>query len=79
VGLLDSIKKWLASSFLTNLLRHGLTALGASLIAWGLPADIVLPWQEMTLQLCIQALPLVIALIWSLLEKKYLKAAMPMK
>jgi hypothetical protein len=64
---------------LTNLIRHGLTALGAFLIAQGLPADVVQPWQDATINLLMQALPLIIALIWSVLEKKYLKASMPIK
>ena len=77
--MLSYIKKLLASSMLTNLIRHGLTALGAFLIAQGLPADVVQPWQEATINLLIQAIPLIIAVIWSILEKKYLKASMPIK
>ena len=77
--MLDWLKKLLASSMLTNLIRHGLTAIGAYLIAQGLPADVVLSWQEATIQLLLQALPLIISIIWSILEKKYLKASMPIK
>lgn len=77
--MIDWLKKLLASSVITNLVRHGLTALSAVLIAWGLPAEIVQPWQDATLNLLLQAVPLIIALIWSVLEKKYLKAAEPTK
>lgn len=77
--MLSYLKKFLASSMLTNLIRHGLTALGTWLIAAGLPADVVLPWQDATLALLLQAIPLIVALIWSVLEKKYLKASYPIK
>lgn len=77
--MLDWIKKLLAGSMLTNLIRHGLTALGAFLIAQGLPETVVIPWQEATQGLLLQAVPLILALIWSILEKKYLKASVPMK
>lgn len=77
--MISYLKKLLASSMITNLIRHGLTALGAFLIAQGLPADVVQPWQDATQALLLQAVPIIIALIWSLLEKKYLKASYPIK
>ena len=77
--MINWIKKLLASSMLTNLVRHGLTAISAFLIAQGLPADVVQPWQDATQALFLQAIPIIIALIWSLLEKKYLKASLPIK
>jgi len=78
-NMLDWIKKLLASSIITNFIRHGLTSLGAILIAQGLPETVVLPWQSATEALLLQAVPLIISVIWSILEKKYLKAALPTK
>jgi hypothetical protein len=77
--MLTKIKTWLLSSFISNWIRHGLTALSAVLIAQGLPADLVLPWTDSTIQILIQLLPVLISLIWSSIEKKALKASLPIK
>jgi hypothetical protein len=77
--MLTKIKTWLLSSFISNWIRHGLTALSAILIAQGIPADLVQPWTESTIEILIQLLPVLISLIWSLVEKRTLKASLPIK
>lgn len=78
-GMLTKIKTWLLSSFISNWIRHGLTALGAVLVAQGLPETLVKSWQEATVEVLIQLLPVLISLIWSWIEKKTLKASLPIK
>jgi hypothetical protein len=77
--MLTKIKTWLLSSFISNWIRHGLTALSAVLISQGIPADLVRPWTESTTEILIQLLPILISLIWSLIEKRTLKASLPIK
>lgn len=79
MGILDKVKTWLVSSFISNWIRHGLTALSAVLVTQGIPADLAQSWQKSTEEILLQLLPVLLAILWSVLEKKYLKKALPMK
>ena len=78
--MFDSIKKWLMSSFISNISRRLLSVGGGSLVtAEILTAPEAATWEELTYKVVIGLGFIAIDLAWSFLEKKALKKAMPIK
>lgn len=78
--IVDKIKAWLLSSFLTNIARRLLSYTGGALVAseilTGAEAE---TWETLTLKVVAGAIVILGDLAWSYFEKKTLKATMPMK
>lgn len=78
--MLDWLKKKIMASFISNLIRRALSWSGSAVVtAEILTKSESTTWEELSYKVMAGVVLILIDLAWSYIEKKYLKAALPMK